>query len=109
MERIDTHRKKATAKTALLVLAALALAAVAAIFFYASLERPTAEASQPSPAEVGEATPKDEGLWLSVPKMARVKDLPVLTGPANDEAALAESALHVAGTAYEYYWNWNTR
>ncbi len=30
--------------------------------------------------------------------MARVKDLPVLSAPANDEAALAESALHVAGT-----------
>ncbi|MDP9486015.1 MAG: class E sortase [Actinomycetota bacterium] len=95
MERIDTHGKKATAKTALLV---LALAAVVAIFFYAYPERPTAEASQPSPAEVGEATPKDEGLWLTVPKMARVRDLPVLTGPASDEASLAESALRVAGT-----------
>ncbi|MDP9487073.1 MAG: sortase [Actinomycetota bacterium] len=27
-----------------------------------------------------------------------MKDLPVLTGPASDEASLAESALHVAGT-----------
>jgi sortase A len=56
------------------------------------------EASQPSPVEVGEATREDEGLWLTVPEMARVKDLPVLTGPASDEAALAESALRVAGT-----------
>ena len=30
--------------------------------------------------------------------MARVDNLPVLTAPAGDEAALAESALHVAGT-----------
>lgn len=30
--------------------------------------------------------------------MARVDDLPVMTAPATDEAALAESALRVAGT-----------
>jgi sortase A len=30
--------------------------------------------------------------------MARVRDLPILTAPATDEGALAESALHVEGT-----------
>ena len=95
MERIDTHRsKRATGKAALLVLA-LALAAVAAIFFYVSPGHTTAEASPPT-AEA--AVPEDKRLWLTVPKMARVEDLPVLTGPASDEAALAQSALHVAGT-----------
>ncbi len=96
MERIDTHSK--TTRKAALVVLALALAVVAAIFFYAYPERPTAQASPPSPAEAAKAAPKDEGLWLTVPKMARVRDLPVLTGPASDEASLAESALHVAGT-----------
>ena len=99
MEHVDTHRKRATAKAALLVLA-LALAAVAATFFHAYPERPTAEASPPPIAEAASvnAVPEDKRLWLTVPKMARVRDLPVLTGPADDEAALAKSALHVAGT-----------
>jgi sortase A len=93
MERIDT-RGKTTRKAAL---SALALA-LAAIFFHASPERPTAEASPPPAAEAARAIPEDKSLWLTVPKMARVKDLPVITAPATDETALAESALHVAGT-----------
>ncbi|PLS87698.1 MAG: class E sortase [Actinobacteria bacterium] len=93
MERIDT-RSKTTRKAVLL---ALALAAVA-IFFHASPGRPTAQASLPPTTEAAKAIPEDKGLWLTVPKMARVEDLPVVTGPANDEAALAQSALHVAGT-----------
>ena len=95
MERIDT-RSMTTKKAALLALA-LALA-VTTIFFYASPERPTAKASPPPAAEAAKAIPEDKGLWLTVPKMARVDDLPVVTGPASDEASLAESALHVEGT-----------
>ena len=97
MERIDIHRNGATAKAALLVLA-LTLAALAAIFLHAYPERSTAQASQPPVAGAAKAIPEDEGLWLTVPKMSRVQDLPVLSGPADDEAALAESALRVAGT-----------
>ena len=99
MEIIDTRRRtRATGRAALTALA-LAVAAVAAIlFFYAFPGHPTAEASPPQAAETAKAIPEDKGLWLTVPKMARVEDLPVLTGPADDEAALAESALHVAGT-----------
>ena len=96
MERIDTRKQNATGRTVGLALA-LAVAAVA-IFFYASSGRPIAEASQP-PAEAAKAIPEDKGLWLTVPEMARVRDLPILTGPALDvQAALAESALHVEGT-----------
>ena len=95
MERIDT-RGKTTRKAALLALA-LALAAVAT-FFHASPGRPTAQASPPPDAEARAAVPGNDGLWLTVPKMARVRDLPVLSGPATDEAALAESALRVEGT-----------
>ncbi|MDP9411104.1 MAG: class E sortase [Actinomycetota bacterium] len=95
MERIDT-RSKTTRKAALLALA-LALAAVA-ISFHASPGRPTAQASPPPTTEAAKAIPEDKGLWLTVPKMARVEDLPVVTGPADDEAALARSALHVEGT-----------
>ena len=95
MKRIDTYRRKrATGKAALLVLAS----ALAVIFFYASPGHPTAKVSPPPTAEAKAAVPEDKRLWLTVPKMARVEDLPVLTGPASDEAALAQSALHVAGT-----------
>ncbi len=98
MEIIDTRkRKRATGRAALLALT-LAVAAVAAVFSYAYPERPTAEASPRLPAEATRAIPEDKGLWLTVPEMARVRDLPVVTGPANDEAALAQSALHVEGT-----------
>ena len=60
MERIDTHGKRAMAKAALLVLA-LTLAAVVAIYAYP--ERLTAEASSPpSAAEATPSAPEDEGL-----------------------------------------------
>ena len=96
MERIDTLEKNALGRTALLALA-MAVAAVA-IFFHAYPDRPAAEASPPPTTEAAEAIPEDKGLWLTVPKMARVRDLPVLSGPATDGAALAESALRVEGT-----------
>lgn len=92
MERIDT-RKNAMGKTTLMVLA-LAPTAI----FYAYPERPTAEASPTTAAEAAKAIPEDKRLWLTVPEMARVKDLPVVTGSASDEEALAQSALHVEGT-----------
>ncbi len=98
MERIDTRKKDASGRRMLLAFA-LAVAAVAAIFFYAYQDRPTAATASPRPtAETVKAIPEDKGLWLTVPKMARVKDLPVVTGPATDEAALTQSALHVVGT-----------
>ena len=98
MESIDPRRRKRATGRAALTALALAVATVAAIFYYASPGHPAAEASPPQAAETAKAIPKDKALWLTVPKMARVEDLPVLTGPADDEAALAESALHVAGT-----------
>ncbi|MDP9487072.1 MAG: hypothetical protein M3Q49_15020 [Actinomycetota bacterium] len=62
MERIDTRKKAALGRAMLLALA-LALAAVAAIFFYASYERPAAEASPPPAAEAAKAAvPEDKGL-----------------------------------------------
>lgn len=97
MEVIDTRSgKRTTGKAALLALA-LAAAAVALVF-YAYAGSPTAEASPPKAVEAATAIPGDKRLWLTVPEMARVRDLPVTTSPASDEASLAQSALHVAGT-----------
>ncbi len=103
MERFD-NRKTAAKKTALfglaLVLAVLLLAA------YASLESPAASEVAPTSnleeTESPPAAPADETLRLTVPKMERVDDLPVYDAPATDEAALAESALHVRGTGFPW-------
>jgi sortase A len=105
MERFDT-RKTATKKTVMFGFALL-LAALLLLAAYAGLGRPASgEASQVispdgetvSPPEI----PDDDTLLLIVPAMARVKDLPVGTGPADDEATLAESALHVEGTGFPW-------
>ena len=95
MERIYTRSKNALGRTALLV---PVLAAAAVLFIHAYPERPTAEASPQPAAEARAAVPEDDGRWLTIPKMARVRDLPVLTSPVGDEAALARSAPRVTGT-----------
>lgn len=104
MERFDTHKmtaKKTVAFGLALVLAALLLAA------YAGLGRPVSGEASPTITPDGETVsppeaPDDDTLRLTVPAMARVKDLPVGTGPADDEATLAESALHVEGTGFPW-------
>ena len=105
MERFDTH-KKATKKTVVfgLVLVLVALLLLAA---YAGLVRPASGEASPVINSGGETVsppeaPEDETLRLTVPAMARVKDVPVGTGPADDEATLAESALHVEGTGFPW-------
>ena len=103
MQRYDT-RKTATKRAALFGLA-LALA-VLLLGAYASLGRPAAGEAAPAPdvaeTESPPAAPEDETLRLTVPKMARVDDLPVHDAPATDEAVLAESALHVRGTGFPW-------
>ncbi len=48
------------------------------------------------------ASAEDTTLWLTIPKMARVDDLPVYDAPANDETALDASATHVRGTDFPW-------
>jgi sortase A len=105
MERFDTH-KTATKKTVVFGLG-LVLAALLLLAAYAGLGRPASGEGSPVISPDGETVsppeaPEDETLRLTVPAMARVKDLPVGTGPADDEAALAESALHVEGTGFPW-------
>ena len=86
---------------------ALVLITLLLLATYASLGRPAsgeassvidADGETVSPPEV----PDDDTLRLTVPTMARAKELPVGTGPADDEATLAESALHVEGTGFPW-------
>ena len=58
-----------------------------------------------SPATEDESTAtnvSDTKLKLTVPKMDRVKDLNVYTGPGDDESALEVGALHVQGTGFPW-------
>ena len=47
-------------------------------------------------------TPKNSTLKLTVPEMQRVKDVPVYDGPAGDEAALHDGALHLSSTGFPW-------
>jgi sortase A len=55
--------------------------------------------SDDEPANVG---PTDTTLYLTVPNMARVEDLPVYDTPWDDESALEKSAQHVQGTGFPW-------
>jgi sortase A len=54
--------------------------------------------------EVGNAvaSPKSERLKLSVPKLKRVRDIPVYTGEAGDKGKLAAGALHLEDTGFPW-------
>ena len=60
-----------------------------------------------SPLKIGgsdelPASVTDTNLKLTVPKMARVENLNVYDGPADDESALEAGALHVQGTGFPW-------
>ena len=48
------------------------------------------------------ATPKSERLKLSVPKLKRVRDIPVYTGESGDKGKLAAGALHLEDTGFPW-------
>ncbi len=50
----------------------------------------------------GKKAPESSDMTLTVPDMARVEDIPVYTGPPNDEGALHDGTLHVKGTGFPW-------
>jgi sortase A len=48
------------------------------------------------------AAPKSERLWLTIPAMKRVRDIPVYTGSAGDESKLAAGVLHLQDTGFPW-------
>ncbi len=50
----------------------------------------------------GPDAPKNPTMTLTVPKMARVDEVPVYNGPADDTAALHDGALHVNQTGFPW-------
>ena len=55
-----------------------------------------------SAAIFGKEPPKSGDLSLTVPEMRRVENVPVYTGPANDEDALHDGTLHVNSTGFPW-------
>jgi sortase A len=59
------------------------------------------ESPAPLPRQaLAETPPADTSIRLTVPEMKRVRDVPVETAPASEEAALRDGALHVEGTGF---------
>jgi len=50
----------------------------------------------------GKEPPASGDLSLTIPDMGRVDDVPVYTGPANDEEALHDGALHIDSTGFPW-------
>jgi len=50
----------------------------------------------------GKEPPKSGDMSLTVPNMGRVDDVPVYTGPSNDEDALHDGTLHVDNTGFPW-------
>ena len=55
-----------------------------------------------SAAIFGKEPPKSGDLSLTVPEMGRVENVPVYTGPANDEDAMHDGTAHVKGTGFPW-------
>jgi len=70
-------------------------------------EQGPARFSRESPAPLprqapAETPPADTSMQLTVPEMKRVRDVPVETAAASEEAALRSGALHVEGTGFPW-------
>jgi sortase A len=50
----------------------------------------------------GKDAPESGDLTLTVPEMGRVENVPVYTGPANDEGALHDGTLHIDSTGFPW-------
>jgi hypothetical protein len=61
------------------------------------------ESPAPLPRQAPAGTPPaNTSMRLTVPEMKRVRDVPVETAPASEEAALRSGALHVEGTGFPW-------
>ena len=63
---------------------------------------PRAVESAKQGEELAASAPKDTTLQLTIPKMARVEDLPVYDAPWDDEAAIDASAAHLDSSGFPW-------
>jgi sortase A len=78
----------------------LALLGIALILF--SVGWVFADVQSVEDAGAAPATPKSERLTLTIPKLKRVRDIPVYTGAAGDEGKLAAGTLHMQDTGFPW-------
>jgi len=83
------------------VLAGLCLVAYALVLGEDALV-PRAVESATQGEELAASAPKDTTLQLTIPKMARVEDLPVYDAPWDEEAALDASVAHLDSTGFPW-------
>lgn len=83
------------------VLAGLCLVAYALVLGEDALV-PRAVESATQGEELAASAPKDTTLQLTIPKMARVEDLPVYDAPWDDEAAIDASAAHLDSSGFPW-------
>ncbi len=93
-----TYRKRSGAKTLVTLLSAVMVLVGLAIIGYTILIGDPLATS----ALFGRSAPEDSTMTLTVPEMKRVDEVPVYDGPANDEAALHDGALHVNNTGFPW-------
>ena len=74
---------------------------------FATVESSASSAS-PSPSGAASAAPDARKLRITVPGMARVERVPVVSSHPSDEAALRRGALHVEGTGFPWQRGSNT-
>jgi sortase A len=96
MKKYRTRRSPARVLAALIA-PVLVVAGLLIIGYSVLIGDPLATA-----ALFGTDAPNNSTLKLTVPEMQRVRDVPVYDGPANDEAALHDGALHVRGTGFPW-------
>ena len=87
--------------TLILVLAGLCLVAYALVLGEDPLVQRAVENATTS-EELAASAPKDTTLQLTIPKMARVEDLPVYDAPWDDEAAIDASAAHLDSSGFPW-------
>ena len=87
--------------TLTIVVAGLCLVAYALVLGENPLV-PRAVESAKQGEELAASAPKDTTLQLTIPKMARVEDLPVYDAPWDDEAAIDASAAHLDSSGFPW-------
>ena len=87
--------------TLILVLAGLCLVAYALVLGEDPLVQRAVESAKQG-EELAASAPKDTTLQLTIPKMARVEDLPVYDAPWDDEAAIDASAAHLDSSGFPW-------
>ena len=97
------YRRRRTRRlfTLILVVAGLCLVAYALVLGEDPLV-PRAVESATTSEELAASAPKDTTLKLTIPKMARVGDLPVYDSPWDDEAAIDTSAAHLDSSGFPW-------